>query len=128
MLSVCFYFQVHQPYRIARYQFFDVGNHSHYFDDEKNRAILCKVARKCYIPTNTLLLELLEKYPTFKISFSFSGVVLDQLQQYCPEALESFQRLVQTGRVELLSESYYHSLAFLYSNDEFVEQLKLHKR
>ena len=126
MLSVCFYFQVHQPYRIRRYQFFDIGNSDHYFDDEKNRAVLQKVARKCYLPTNNVLLGLLQKNPEFKISFSFSGVVLDQFEHDCPEVLQSFQDLVATGQVELLSETYYHSLACMFCVDEFVEQIRLH--
>ncbi len=126
MVSVCFYFQVHQPYRIRRYQFFDIGNNDSYFDDEKNRAVLQKVAHKCYLPTNALLLRHLKKNPHFKVSFSFSGVVLDQFEQYCPEALESFQKLVATGQVELLAETYYHSISCIYSAEEFVEQIRLH--
>jgi len=108
MLHICFYFQVHQPYRIRSYQFFDIGHNHHYFNDDKNRAVLEKVAHKCYLPTNKLLLELLKQHPEFKIAFSFSGVVLDQMAEYCPAALESFQELVDTGQVELLAESYYH--------------------
>ncbi len=71
-------------------------------------------------------LELLNKYPQLKISYSFSGVLLDQLAEYSPEALESFQKLSETGRVEILSETYYHSLAFIFSKDEFDRQVKLH--
>ncbi len=126
MLHICFYFQVHQPYRIRSYQFFDIGHNHHYFNEHKNRAILEKVAYKCYLPTNKLLLELLKQHPELKISFSFSGVVLDQMAEYCPAALESFQELVDTGQVELLAETYYHSLSFLYSHDEFCEQVRLH--
>ena len=126
MLHICFYFQVHQPYRLRGYQFFDIGNNSNYFDDKKNRAILRKVAKKCYLPTNQLLLQLLKKYPAFKISFSLSGVVLDQCIAYCPEVIRSFQELVSTGQVELLAETYYHSLAFLYSHDEFCKQVQRH--
>ncbi len=126
MLNICFYFQVHQPYRLRKYQFFDIGNNHQYFFDEKNRAVLNKVANKCYLPTNKLLLQLLKKYPQFKISYSFSGIVLDQFTQYCPKVLESFQALVDTGQVEVLAETYYHSLAFLYSKDEFKNQVALH--
>ncbi len=127
MLHICFYFQVHQPYRLRTYQFFDIGNCNNYFDEQKNAAILQKVAHKCYLPMNALLLKLLKKYPAFKISFSFSGVVLDQFQHYAPEVLESFAKLVATGQVELLAETYYHSLSFLYSREEFIEQVQLHK-
>lgn len=132
MASVCFYFQVHQPFRIKDYRVFDVGNDSEYFNDNSdrsinNRKILNKVAQKCYLPANAVLLELLQKHPEFRVSFSFSGVFLEQLEAFSPETLESFQRLVATGRVEILEETYYHSLSFLYSPEEFRRQVELHK-
>jgi alpha-amylase len=132
MASICFYFQVHQPYRIKKYRIFDVGNDHEYFNDKSDRdinneRILHKVARKCYLPANKVMLELLEKHPEFKIAYSFSGVFLDQLEEFSPETLESFQKLVATGRVEILDETYYHSLAFLYSKDEFVRQVEMHR-
>jgi alpha-amylase len=133
MPAICLYFQVHQPYRIKKYRVFDVGHSHDYFDSPpgdrlNNRDVLTKVARKSYLPTNALFLELLNKYPQLKISYSFSGVLLDQLAEYSPEALESFQELVKTGRVEILSETYYHSLAFIFSKDEFDRQVKLHSQ
>ena len=128
MVSICFYFQVHQPFRLRQYQVFDIGTGKSYFNDNKNREILLKVAHKSYLPTNKVLHDLCRKYPKFKISFSFSGVVLDQFEEYCPEVLESFQKLVQTGQVEILAETYHHSLAFLYSEKEFEEQVKLHQQ
>jgi len=130
--SICFYFQVHQPYRIKKYSVFDIGNDHEYFEDRNfndrnNEAIIKKVAQKCYLPANSVLLDLIHKHPEFKISYSFSGTALEQLEKYVPEVIESFQRLVQTGNVEILDETYYHSLSFFYSNDEFVEQIKLHR-
>jgi alpha-amylase len=132
MVSVCFYFQVHQPFRIRKYSIFDIGHKKDYFDHPNegnlnNAFILKKVARKCYLPTNKVLLELLNKYPKFKISYSFSGVFLEQLEKYAPEVLESFQELVKTGKVEILDETYYHSLAFLFSKGEFREQVNKHR-
>ena len=132
MASVCFYFQVHQPYRIKRYRIFDVGHDHEYFNDHSdkdinNEKILHKVANKCYLPTNALMLELLNKHPEFKIAYSLSGVFLDQLEQFSPETLKSFQALVKTGRVEILDETYYHSLSFLYSKEEFVKQVEMHR-
>lgn len=126
MVGVCFYFQVHQPYRVRQYSVFDIGKNSNYFFDEKNKEILHKVAKKCYLPTNKLLLRMLRDNPEFKISYSFSGTVLDQFEEYSPEVLKSFQDLVDTGQVEVLDETYYHSLSFLYSKDEFKNQVKLH--
>ncbi len=133
MPSVCFYFHVHQPYRVKKYTFFDIGKDSSYFQGEgednlNNRFVMEKVARKCYLPTNRLLLQLLKKHPEFRFSFSFSGTVLEQMEMYCPEALESFKDLVGTGRVEIVGETYYHSLAFLYSKKEFREQVSMHKK
>ena len=130
--SICFYFQVHQPYRIKKYSVFDIGQDHKYFDDENlnekcNRAVIKKVAQKCYIPTTKVLLDLVHRHPEFKISFSFSGTVLEQLEEYSPEALELFQRLVRTGNVEILDETYYHSLSFFYSDEEFVRQVKMHR-
>lgn len=131
MPSVCFYFQVHQPRRLKRYRIFDIGRDPLYFNDRSdgklnNRKIVEKVSTKSYRPANELMLELLNRYPEFKISFSLSGVFIEQLEEYSPETLESFKRLVDTGRAELLSETYYHSLSFVYSYDEFKRQVRLH--
>jgi len=133
MTSVCFYFQVHQPYRIKNYRVFDIGSKGDYFDDSSerdinNRKVFNKVAQKCYLPTNEILLELLQKHPEFQVSFSLSGVFLDQLEEFSPETLLSFQKLVDTGRAEILSETYYHSLAFLYSKKEFKKQVLFHRQ
>jgi alpha-amylase len=131
MPSICLYFQVHQPMRVKRFRVFDIGNNHNYFDDNSetnlnNNRILNKVAKKSYLPTNKILLELLNKYPDFKISFSLSGIVLEQMEEFNSDVLDSFKRLVDTGRVEILSETYYHSLAFFYSLDEFEKQVKMH--
>ena len=131
MSTICFYFQVHQPYRIKKYRVFDIGNDHEYFDNHieyntDNAKILHKVITKCYLPTNKLLLKLLKRHPQFRISFSLSGVFLQQIQQYAPEVLESFQALVATGQCELLAETYYHSLAAVYSKKEFEIQVKMH--
>ena len=132
MPSVCLYFQVHQPMRVKKYRIFDIGNDHDYFNDStqsdlNNKKTLRKVAEKCYLPTNKILFKLLKKYPQLKISYSFSGIFLEQLNNFLPDVLRSFRQLVKTGRVELMSETYYHSLAFFYSRDEFESQVKLHK-
>ncbi|HUT30724.1 MAG TPA: glycoside hydrolase family 57 protein [Sedimentisphaerales bacterium] len=127
MASVCFYFQVHQPYRLRNYTIFDTD--SDYFDDVKNAQICRKVAHKCYLPANQLMLELIKKWNgRFRISYSITGCLLEQLQLYAPDVLRSFQDLAETGCVEFLGETYYHSLSFLYSRQEFVEQIEAHKR
>jgi len=132
MLSVCIYLQVHQPYRVRKYRVFDIGESSDYFsaDDESNlnnKRVLQKVAGKAYRPANAILLELLHRHPEFRASFSFSGVVLEQMEQYDQETLNSFRELVETGRVEILSETYHHSLAFFYDRAEFERQVTQHR-
>ncbi len=125
MPSVCFYFQVHQPMRLRHYTVFD--NDDRYFDDGKNAAICRKVANKCYLPANRLLLKLIRQYEgRFRIAYSLTGVLLEQLETYSPEVLSTFHALADTGCVEFLAETYYHSLSFLYSRQEFVEQVRKH--
>jgi len=133
MFSICPYFHVHQPLRIKRYRIFDVGHDHNYFNDSgetdlNNRKVLHKVAQKSYLPTNAILLELLNKHPEFRFAFSFSGVLLDQLAYGFPEVLDSFKRLVDSGRVEILADTYYHSLAFFYSPKEFERQVRQHRK
>ncbi len=133
MPSICFYFQVHQPFRIKRYSVFDVGQDHNYFDDENlrekgTRAVIEKVARKCYLPTNEILLDLIKHNPEFKISYSFSGTALEQMERFAPDGLESFVKLVETGNVEVLDETHYHSLSFFYSDEEFIKQVDQHRK
>jgi len=125
MPSVCFYFQVHQPMRLRHYTVFDEDER--YFDESKNAAICKKVANKCYLPANRALLKLIHQHKgRFKIAYSLTGVLLEQLEMYAPEVLSTFHALAETGCVEFLAETYYHSLSFLYSRQEFVEQVKKH--
>jgi alpha-amylase len=120
---------VHQPYRLRKYSVFDIGHNSNYFDDKKNSEVLRKVAHKCYLPTNKVLLDLIKRHNgKFKVSFSISGVALDQFEQYCPEVLHSFRELARTGCVEFLDETYHHSLSYLYDKEEFKEQVMLHRK
>ena len=125
--SICLYFQVHQPTRLRLYRFFDIGKDSHYYDDFANRTILRRVAQKCYLPMNQLMLELVNQYKgKFKIAYSISGSALDQFQRFAPEVIESFRALAATGKVEFLAETYYHSLASLASGSEFEHQVSKH--
>jgi len=129
MVSVCFYFQVHQPLRLRKYSVFDIGNNSDYFDEHKNQEIIKKVAMKCYLPTNKLLLRLIKNHNgKFKVSFCISGIILEQFEKYAPEVLHSFRELAKTGCVEFLNETYYHSLSFLFDKEEFKEQVMMHKQ
>ena len=129
MKTVCFYFQVHQPWRLKTYRFFQMGNDHNYLDDFTNRSIMQKVARECYLPMNALLLSLIEQHKgAFRCSFSITGSAVEQFKAYAPEVLESFKKLAATGCVEFLAETYSHSLASLHSVDEFKQEVKLHSQ
>jgi alpha-amylase len=126
MRNICLYFQVHQPFRFRRYRFFDIGNEHYYYDDYTNESILRKVADKCYLPANALMLDLIKRYPgKFKLAFSISGIAIDQFELYAPEVLDSFRQLAATGCVEFLAETNAHSLVSLKDKDEFREQVGL---
>ena len=126
MASVCFYFQVHQPFRLRRFSVFE--REPRYFDEERNRQICRKVAKKCYLPANAVIEELIKRHEgQFRVAYSLTGAIIEQFRLYAPEVIESFQRLAATGAVEFLSETYHHSLSFLYSRDEFAEQVAQHR-
>jgi alpha-amylase len=128
MRSICFYFQVHQPYRLRSYRFFDIGEDHNYYDDFQNSHIARRVADKCYLPANKLMLDHIKKYgDAFKISYSISGTALDQFEKFTPDVIKSFRDLVDTGCVEILSETYSHSLSSLISKDEFEAQVNAHR-
>jgi alpha-amylase len=129
MTAICFYFQVHQPYRLKPdFDFFAIGQGRSYEDKVKNAEILRKVAERCYLPANKLILELIKKHEgRFRVSYSISGVALEQFAAYDPRVLESFKELAATGCVEFIGETYYHSLAFLFSRPEFERQVALHR-
>ncbi|MFN7022014.1 MAG: glycoside hydrolase family 57 protein [Phycisphaerales bacterium] len=127
MASVVFYFQVHQPFRLNRYTVFD--NSPFYFDTQKNGDICRKVADKCYRPATRLILDLVKRHQgRFKVSYAITGVVLDQMLEFCPDVVDIFKRLAETGCCEFIGETYYHSLSFLYSRAEFAEQVNMHTR
>lgn len=124
--QVVLYFQVHQPWRLRQFHFFDIGSHQDYFDTPQNEEIVTRVARQCYLPANALLLKLIQKYPQLKIAFSISGVALEQFNRFCPEVTESFRTLAATSSVEFLGETDYHSLASVMPGTEFEEQILDH--
>jgi len=127
MASVCFYFQVHQPFRLRRYSIFD--SHANYFDDFNNAQVCRKVAYKSYLPANRLMLRLIEQFRgRFRIAYSLTGTVLDQFELYCPEVMSTLHALAQTGCVEFLCETSHHSLSFLYSREEFTQQVRRHQQ
>lgn len=133
MKAIVLYMHVHQPYRVRHYTIFDAADRHDYFDaayedQTSNERILKKVAEKSYLPTNKHLLKLLQDHPEFKLSLSITGTVIEQLERWSPESLASFQELCRTGRVEIVAETYHHSLAFFYSRAEFEMQVEMHRR
>ena len=126
--AICLYFQVHQPFRLKRYRFFDLGHDHYYYDDYLNESIMRKVADKCYLPANKIILELINKHKgKFKVSFSISGLAINQFRLYAPEVLDSFRELYETGSVEFLAETDSHSLSSLGNRKHFEEQVSIHK-
>jgi len=128
MKTICFYFQIHQPFRLKRYRFFDIGNDHYYYDDFQNEEIIRRIAEKTYLPGNRAILDMIKSSGgKFKVAFSISGTALEQMEIYTPEVIDSFKELAQTGNVEFLAETYAHSLASLGDEEEFKQQVKRHK-
>jgi len=133
MSSICFYFEVHQPLRLGRFSVFNIGSNGSnfsYFNQELNKEIFEKVAKKCYLPTNNLLLELIRRFDgDFKVSFSLTGTFIEYCECFMPELIDSFKELFKTGSVDMIEETYYHSLSSLFDDlDEFEDQVKLHRK
>ena len=127
MKAICFYFQIHQPFRLKRYRFFDIGNDHYYYDDFANDDIITRIAHQSYIPAAETLLRMIEDSGRkFKCAISISGVALEQIEMYVPELLDILKKLVATGCVEILAETYAHSLSSLADPDEFANQVKVH--
>jgi alpha-amylase len=123
--DLVFYFQVHQPFRLRRYTFFDIGRSDHYFDDVENARIVRRVAEKCYLPMNAGILRSIEESGgAFRCAYSVSGTAIEQMERWAPDALESFVKLARTGAVEFLAETSRHSLCGLFSPEEFKAQVK----
>jgi len=129
MRTICLYFQIHQPFRLKRYRFFNIGTDHYYYDDYLNESILARVAERSYLMANKVIRQIIREYGSkFKVAYSISGIALDQFELYAPEVIESFQKLAATGSVEFLSETYSHSLVALKNKDEFVRQVNEHRQ
>lgn len=131
--GIVLYLHVHQPWRVRKYSIFDTAEKHDYFNepdlatDRNNERVLRKVIEKSYQPMNELLETLLNRHPEFRVSLSITGTFIEQAEKWAPEVLESFRRLVATGQVEIVAETYYHSLAFFYSMEEFERQVRMHR-
>ncbi|MCC8198896.1 MAG: glycoside hydrolase family 57 protein [Tannerellaceae bacterium] len=128
MKTICFYFQIHQPFRLKRYRFFDIGNDHYYYDDFQNEEIMRRISERCYLPANRTLMEMIKSSGgKFKVAFSISGTALEQMEIYSPEVIDSFKELAATGNVEFLTETYSHSLTSLGDPEDFRLQVKKHR-
>ena len=126
--QICLYFQAHQPNRLKQYTFFDIGHDHFYENDAMNKDILFKVAEKCYLPANHMLFHAIQRHKgKLKVCYSLSGTLIEQLEYFHPRVLGTFKRLADTGCVEFLAETYYHSLSAVYSHEEFAAQVKKHE-
>ena len=132
MRAVCLYLHVHQPWRYHQYSIFDVAHNSNYwydkdyFSKQNNERIFKKVSEKSYRPMFTLLEKCIRRNPGFKVSLSITGTWLEQAEEWEPALIEQLARMISTGQVEIVGETYYHSLAFFYNKGEFVNQVKMH--
>ena len=94
MKAICFYFQIHQPFRLKNYRFFDIGNDHYYYDDFANDDIVTRIAERCYLPASKMLLNLIEdSNKQFKIAFSISGTALEQFEQHVPEFIDLLKKI-----------------------------------
>ncbi|MDE6176683.1 MAG: polysaccharide deacetylase family protein, partial [Paramuribaculum sp.] len=127
MKAICFYFQIHQPFRLKRYRFFDIGNDHYYYDDFANDDIVTRIARDSYIPAAERLLKMIkESDGAFRCAISITGTAIEQFERYVPEFIDLLKSLAETGKVEFLAETYAHSLSSLIDPEEFTEQVKAH--
>ncbi|MGV8962589.1 MAG: glycoside hydrolase family 57 protein [Candidatus Saccharimonadaceae bacterium] len=127
MKTICFYFQIHQPFRLKRYRFFNIGKDHYYYDDFSNEDIMQRIAANSFIPANRMLFDLINQYKgRFKVAFSISGIALEQMEIYAPEVIDGLRQLSKTGNVEFLAETYAHSLASMADPVEFKNQVKQH--
>ena len=129
MKAICFYFQIHQPFRLKRYRFFDIGNDHYYYDDFANDDIISRIAYRSYMPAAETLLNMIQEGKgKFKCAISITGVALEQCEQYVPEFIDLLKKLADTGKVEFLAETYAHSLSSLTEPEEFMAQVKDHEK
>ena len=125
MNKICFHFQISQPYRLRTYRFFDINHNHHYFDDYQNQYLTKRLADRCYLPANRMLMDLIRQHPdTFRVSFSISGSSIMLFKNYCPEVIDSFKELIATGCVEITGSTFTHSLASLHGEAAFMEQVR----
>ena len=129
MKTICLLFEIHQPFRLKKYRFYDIGADHYYFDDYSNEEILKRNAYQSYIPAAKMLQEMIHTSGgAFKVALSISGVAMEQFEMYCPEFLDCVRQLVETGCCELTCEPYSHSLSSIVDPENFVYECQLQKK
>ncbi len=129
MKNICLLFEIHQPFRLKKYRFYDIGADHYYYDDYANEEILKRNAHQSYLPAAKMLLEMINaSHKDFKVALSISGIAIEQCEMFCPEFLDAIRELVDTGCCELLCEPFSHSLSSLVDTDDFYEQIRQHKK
>ena len=129
MQNICFHFQISQPFRLRTYRFFDINVHHDYFDEFQNSYLVNRLAERCYLPANQLMLELIRQNPgKIAVSYSIAGSSIKLFQDYCPEVISSFKELIATGQVEITGSTFTHSLASLHDKSTFTEQVRLQEK
>jgi len=126
-VKIVFYLHMHQPWRLARFRYLDLGSGRSYFDVDRNLAIFRGIAERCYRPALDRLLRALETHPEFAFSLSITGTFVEQARAAAPDVLDRIRSVVRTGRVSLLAETYFHSLAFLLPPPELAEEVTMHR-
>lgn len=124
MRKVCFHFQITQPYRLRTYRFFDIDKNHDYFDDFQNSYLANRLAERCYLPVTQMFIDLLERYDNFYLSFSITGDSIRLFQDYCPSVIDNLKKMFATGKVEIVGNTFSHSIASLYGKKAFLEQIK----
>ena len=127
-MKIVLYLHLHQPWRLARFRYLDLGSGRSYFDDARNLDLFRGIAERSYRPTLDALLDALEHHSEFRVSLSLTGTFIEQADRAAPDVVQRIAALVRTGRVALVAETYYHSLAFLLPPPELAEEVALHRR
>jgi alpha-amylase len=126
-VKVVLYLHLHQPWRLGRFRFLDLGSGRSYFDLDRNLAIFKGIAQRSYRPALDRLRSALEEFSEFRFSLSLTGTFLEQARLAAPDVIDRLRALHRTGRVAFLGETYYHSLAFLVPPPELRDEVAMHR-
>ena len=125
MKTICLYFEIHQIIHLKRYRFFDIGIDHYYYDDYENERSITDIAERSYMPALETLLDMIKQgNGYFKVTFSISGVGMEQLEMHAPQVIAKLQEINETGCAEFLAEPYSHGLSSLANEESFAADVK----